>query len=39
MVEVIDQDSAVKMMALVLCGVLYDNNTYVGEVIKYIIIK
>ena len=34
MVEVIDQDSAVKMMALVLCGVLYDNNTYVVFAIR-----
>lgn len=34
MVEVIDQDSAVKMMALVLCSILYDNNTYVVFAIR-----
>ena len=34
MIEVIDKDTMVKMMALILCGIRYEKNTYVVFAIR-----
>ena len=34
MIEVIDRDTMVKMMALILCGIRYEKNTYVVFAIR-----